>query len=404
MKKILSLVLALAMLLTVVPALAESAEAKTDSSKSGLSDALGSLFGGSSEGESSAGLSDALGSLFGSSSESGSGDISSMLSGLMGGSSEGGSADISSLLGGLLGGSSSGGSGSGLSSLLGSLTGSSGEGLLSSLLGSLNSSKFSALISTLKDLLLSAVSNASGSSISSLLSGLMNRFSGSRSAGEGEAQSASSAGEILGLLLGGISEDTTDEEWAQWLEEYHNSPEYQEEQARKAVLEAYVLDEYKDVLDPGDVQLVCFGAGIDDLMEDGTAKYLRYFSLTNYKADGKNLKELNYSGNTELIYLAKNAEGKYEVKEAIPAEEGEKYYDSVKALSEKYGAELDTVTVNLGRKESAEVYSLAWYLREHPEYEKAEYQGELKTADELDVIYEELLTEALKDIDFSSLF
>ena len=78
MKKILSLVLAFAMLLTVEPTLAESAEAKTDSSKSGLSDALGSLFGGSSE--------------------SGSGDISSMLSGLMGGSSEGGSADISSLL------------------------------------------------------------------------------------------------------------------------------------------------------------------------------------------------------------------------------------------------------------------------------------------------------------------
>ena len=65
------------------------------------------------------------------------------------------------------------------------------------------------------------------------------------------------------------------------------------------------------------------------------------------------------------------------------------------------GSSLDTVNINLGEKEWAETFDLACFLREHPEYEKVEYQGELRTAEELDVIADAALDAALADVDFS---
>ena len=231
---------------------------------------------------------------------------------------------------------------------------------------------------------------------SNILNSLLSKFSAGSSEGEG-----SGVGGFLTGMLGGSLDDVSDDDWAKWAEEYRNSPEYQEEMARKAAMEAYVLKEFADGLEAGDAQVVCLGAGIDDVQEDGSWKYLRNFSLTNYTADGKNLKMKNYANNVELLYVTKQEDGSYQVEVVMQAEEGEKYEASIVAMAEKYGEELDTVKINLGRKESAEVYNLANYLREHPEYEKGEFQGEYKTPDELDEIFLDLLGQELADVDFS---
>ncbi len=405
MRKLLSLILAVTMLLTIVPAFAETADPATDGEEDGLTDLLGGLLGG--EDEEGSGLTDLLGGLLGGEGEEGAG-LGDLLGGLLGGEGEEG-AGLGDLLGGLLGGE--GEEGAGLSGLLSGLLGGEGgsglSGLLDSLMGQLGgaSGKLSTLLSTVKDFLGSHLDNMKGVDFSGLLNGVLGKFSGTRSAEGAEGAEGFDAADLLGGLLsgllGGSSEEMSDEEWAQMLEEYHNSPEYQDELARNAVIEAYVLNEYQDTLEAGDVQLVCFGAGIDDYMEDGSFKYLRVFSLTNFTADGANLMEKNYASNAELLVLAKNAEGTYEITEALQAEEGENYEASIEAMAELYGAELDTVKINLGRKESSEAFALADFLREHPEYEKAEFQGELHTAEELDDIALDLLGEELKDVDFS---
>lgn len=367
MKKWLSLMLAAALFLSIVPAFAETG---------GLSDLLGGLLDGSSEGENGSALSDLLG-------------------GILGGASDGeNGSGLSGVLGGLLGKLSGGESGSGLSELSGLL-----DGLMSKLGG--DSGKLSGLIAAVKDIVKNLLgSTNSKGDFSALLNGLMSRFSGSGSA---EKTAGFNVGDLLGSLLGGVtgesSKEMSDEEWDQMIEDYHNSPEYQEELARNAALEAYVLNEYQDTLEAGDARFVCIGAGVDDAVEDGTFKYLRNFSLTNFTADGTGLRMKNYANNVEMLILGKNSEGAYEVTEATQAEEGEKQAASIEAMSEKFGEKLETVTINLGRKESAEAFALATFLRNHPEYEKAEFMGELRTAEELDDLASDLLTEELKDVE-----
>ena len=366
MKKILSLILAAAMMLTIVPAFAE-----TTGGEAGLSDLLGSLMGGSSEAGSGSGLSDLLGSL-------------------TGGSSEGSGSGLSDLLGSLMGGLGEGGIGSGLSALL--------NGALDKVLEKLPP-KVSAILILLKNALKNEIAKIKNNSkIGELLKSLLGKIQGTRSA---EGSEGSAVADLLGMLFGGSTGEMTDGDLDKWLEEYKNSPEYQDELARNATIEAHILDEFKDSLEAGDVQLICIGSGIDDQNEDGTYKYFRNLSLTNYTVEGKNLKMKNYANNVELLFLARNADGSYSITEAVSAEEGEKYAASIAAMAEKYGASLDTVNINLGLKEWAETYQMADFLRNHPEYEKIEYQGEFKTAEEMDAIASAALDAALADVDFS---
>jgi len=275
--------------------------------------------------------------------------------------------------------------------------------------------KLAGELSSLKDLLKNKLSEAMDSAkLSEILHSVAGRVSGALSSVSGEnsgilkllKEGLSREGgpeleALMGTLFGSGSEELSDEEWEKMLEDYYNSPEYQDVLAREAAIQEYILNEYRDTLEAGDVQFICIGSGLDDVKENGTYQYLRNLSLTNYTADGANLRMKNYAGNAELLYLAKQEDGTYQVIEAIQAEDGENYASSIAAMSEKYGASLDTVNINLGEKEWAETFDLACFLREHPEYEKVEYQGELRTAEELDVIADAALDAALADVDFS---
>lgn len=275
--------------------------------------------------------------------------------------------------------------------------------------------KLAGELSSLKDLLKNKLSEAMDSAkLSEILHSVAGRVSGALSSVSGEnsvilkllkeglsLEGGPELEALMGALFGSGSEELSDEEWEKMLEDYYNSPEYQDVLTREAAIQEYILNEYRDTLEAGDVQFICIGSGLDDVKENGTYQYLRNLSLTNYTADGANLRMKNYAGNAELLYLAKQEDGTYQVIEAIQAEDGENYASSIAAMSEKYGASLDTVNINLGEKEWAETFDLACFLREHPEYEKVEYQGELRTAEELDVIADAALDAALADVDFS---
>lgn len=275
--------------------------------------------------------------------------------------------------------------------------------------------KLSEELSSLKDLLKNKLSEAmDGAKLSEILHSVADRISDALSSGNGETtgilkllkegltkEEGPELEALMGALFGSGSEELSDEEWEKMLEDYYNSPEYQDVLSREAAIQEYIVNEYRDTLEAGDVRFICIGSGIDDVKEDGTYQYLRNLSLTNYTVDGTSLRMKNYAGNAELLYLAKQEDGTYRVTEAIQAGDGENYEASIAAMSEKYGASLETVKINLGEKEWAETFDLACFLREHPEYEKVEYQGELRTAEELDVIADAALDAALADVDFS---
>ena len=409
MKKILSLILALCMFLAVVPAVAETAEEvpAEDGGLGGLSELLGGLGGEGSEG----GLSDMLGGLLGGDGSEGSeGGLGSLFGGLMGKLSDlGGSLNLSGLFstlkeklaglkdvdlkaiiellkGKLVGLKSS------LSGLLGGLTGGSdgttksaeGEevgdlsalsGLLGGLLGGSDGTTESA----------EGEAGASESGDLSSLSGLLGGLLGGT--GEGESTDGSGAADLIGGILGSLTGDGTDagSSFDKLIEEYYASPEYQDSLARDEALKVYLNEEYQDLLEAGDVQIISKNVVTGSEEGDPNVR-LGYYGLANYTVDGTDLKLKNFVGNTELLTYAKQDDGTFKVVDAVVADEGEKAEASIEKMLETVGLTMDDYNTSMSMNTWSGLYDMVAFLDAHPEYERIEFQGELKTRDELDAL------------------
>ena len=170
---------------------------------------------------------------------------------------------------------------------------------------------------------------------------------------------------------------------------------------RDDIIRLHVADEYKDLLEAGDVQIITLI--IAPHAEDDLRYALGYFSLSNYTADGKDLKFKNYAGNVEYLEFAVDDDKNFELVEVIPAEEGENYSSSIDALCEKYGEDrksFDYRTDEMHR-EWERLYDMISCLEDHPEYERIEFNGEMKTLDELQTINDDLF-DAIMESAFAS--
>ena len=360
MKKLLSLILAIAMMMTIVPALAE-----TGTEAGGLSSLLSGL--GDSSGESS-------------------GDTSS----------------LTGLLGGLLGG----GSGLDLSAL--------GKTLVQKLkdkLGDLKGVDLDAIVSGLKDKLggltksgaeettTTETGDSSGdmSSLTSLLGGLGESSGETGATGETGSASDLEALMMLGGLLGGSEgegEGTEDIDLDSFLESFKLSEEYQEYMARYAAIQEHLNLEHAEGLPAGDEQVMSLSEIYDSNVPDNPDVVFGLFTLMNYKKseDGKELKALNSAGSVEILTLEKQEDGTFRVLEAATARD-EDFEADLKVLCETYGT--TTATYEEAKKWQifdlvADLYS---FMANHPEYEKIEFQGEMLSAEDLDKKMEQTYNE-----------
>ena len=348
MKKILSLILACVMLTAVLPSFAETAS-ETSSEEGGLLSLLSSLVSGSPENPEGGRLSRLLDGL---KERLGGGEGSSLLSSLMEklrgvkdeklpGAVEALKQKFGGLLSGITGGAEHG-EGAGLSSLLGGFLGGTEDGTEGG-----------------RDILPDI--------LSSLFSGTAN---------VPESSGSSSTQEYFDGIL----------------DELHSTPEYQEELAREDALKAYLIEEYGELLEKGDEQIAAVSAVI--IVGDGEKdQELGYFSLTSYTADGKDLKQAGYAGRPELLTFTRQEDGSFRVTGAAVAEEGEKQEDSLRKICDAYGIPFDSYLPRLLWKDYDEVSVLRDFLKEHPEYERMEYRGEMKTLEELEKIQDTLFGE-----------
>ena len=372
MKKLLSLILAIAMMMTIVPALAE-----TGTEAGGLSSLLSGL--GDSSGESS-------------------------------GESSGDTSSLTGLLGGLLGG----GSGLDLSTLgktlvqklkdkLGDLKGVDLDAIVSGL-----KDKLGGLLGGLKDKLggltksgtdettTTETGESSGdmSSLTSLLGGL------GESSGETGATGETSDADILSLLGGllggseGEGEGTEDIDLESFLESFKLSEEYQEYMARYAAIQEHLNLEHAEGLSAGDEQVMSLSEIYDSNVPDNPDVIFGLFTLMNYtkSEDGKELKALNSAGTVEILTLEKQEDGTFRVLEAATARD-EDFEADLKVLCETYGT--TTATYEEAKKWQifdlvADLYS---FMAGHPEYEKIEFQGEMLSAEDLDKMMEQTYNE-----------
>ena len=358
MKKILSMVLALAMMLTAAAAFAEA-----PAEESGLSSLLGTLLSGSDEGSEGSGLSSLLGSLMGKLGSKNF-SLSSLLKPLLKklGTLKG--VRLSELIGalkqklsGLLGGitksaDAEGSEDAGLSSLLGLLSGVTGE------------------------------SDGTESGESFDLSSLLGLLGGGAGESGIESVSGDDLAGLLGLLAGDESGDDFD--FDAFLEEFRSSPEYQEYIARWDARKAYLNERYAD-LEKGDEQIVIVADvtnfdNIDPNVEFGS------FVLANYKVDGKDLKFMNSEGDVLLLNYEKQEDGTYKVGDVMVAEKGDGFDASIQSMCEAFGATLDDYNEHVEMEEYEGRDCLRDFLREHPEYERIEYNGEMKSLEDLDAI------------------
>ena len=368
MKKFLSLILALAMLVTIVPAVAESKTTTTTTEASAEAGKLESLLGGllNGSGESTEG-----------------GDLSSLLVGLLnsnGDSKEG--SGLSSLLSGLFGGSDKGGFS--LSSLLKPLMNKlkNLKGTRLSLIVSALKHKLSSLVNSLFSGLLGGISSRSteggeSAGLSSLLGGLLGGSTEGTEGGEGFDLSG-----LLGLL-GGSEEDAEDFDLDAFLEEYRQSPEYLEYVARYTAIEDYLSEEYSKSLEQGDVQIYSIH-DVWNMSDDADPNLLfGYLALSNYKADGKGLKLMNYAGNVELLTIEKQDDGSFKVVNAIVADDGTDQAESIQKMCDIFGVTYEEYADTMLWSDYDQLAMLYDYLNEHSEYETIEYMGEMLTLEEL---------------------
>ena len=165
---------------------------------------------------------------------------------------------------------------------------------------------------------------------------------------------------------------------------------------RDDMIREYVAEEYKDLLETGDVQIITM---ITVPHEEDELRYvLGYFSLANYRAEGKDLKFMNYAGNVEYLAFAGEDGANLTLAEAIPAEEGVNYSASVDALCEKYGRDRKDFDWDIDEMHKAweETYRMVDFLEDHPEYERIEYMGEMKTLEEMQQIYDDYFDQVME--------
>ncbi|MBP5168227.1 MAG: hypothetical protein ILP14_03380, partial [Oscillospiraceae bacterium] len=146
----------------------------------------------------------------------------------------------------------------------------------------------------------------------------------------------------------------------------------------------YLNEKYAE-LEKGDEQVVIASTVTNFDTNDPDVEF-GYFALANYKADGKDLIMLNCKGNVEILTYAKQEDGTFKVVESVVAEEGAGQDACIREMCDAFGVTLKDYNEHLDLMDYEEQGCLLDFLGEHPEYERIEYMGELKTKDDLEAM------------------
>ena len=212
-----------------------------------------------------------------------------------------------------------------------------------------------------------------------------------------EGFSLDSLGDLLGQLMG-------DEDGGFGSFDEHFEATSKVDKAEKE----FVLNTYDGLMDFGDVQIVTVSAiwQSDDFTgSEEEFQELDKLSQRNYTMDDENqLWLISGADAIALLTLQKNEEGDYTVKEAEFAEDGDDFLSSLEALCEKVGEPMDDCMDTLEFSEWLVLFDMINYLNENPDVKGIEYDGEIRTSEELSEIQSAFLSElsaAMEDEDIT---
>ena len=149
----------------------------------------------------------------------------------------------------------------------------------------------------------------------------------------------------------------------------------------------YIREHNAESMEAGDVQIVASNSLADEEIDEDQARRLACVIQNNYRMDEENqLRLVSSSEDVVLFTHQKDQDGNYLVTDAEFAEKGENYDSSIQALNLKMDDPSDELQEDLEASRIMVAYDLKEYLEEHPEVKGIEFEGEIRTAEELDEI------------------
>ena len=149
----------------------------------------------------------------------------------------------------------------------------------------------------------------------------------------------------------------------------------------------YIREHNAESMEAGDVQIVASNSLADEEIDEDQARRLACVIQNNYRMDEENqLRLVSSSEDVVLFTHQKDQDGNYLVTDAEFAEKGENYESSIQALNLKMDDPSDELQEDLEASRIMVAYDLKEYLEEHPEVKGIEFEGEIRTAEELDEI------------------
>ena len=164
----------------------------------------------------------------------------------------------------------------------------------------------------------------------------------------------------------------------------------------RAAEEQYIKDRNAEIIDPADVQIVS-NRSIHTVKyepEDTKLTNMAVMIQYNYRRNDEN-QLLFVSGAEDIVLFKhqKDEEGSYPVVEATFAEDGETYTASIEKMCGEAGITPDECFESIASAEAGAAYDLAEYLKNNPDIVGIEYQGEIRTAEELENLYYDAIKE-----------
>lgn len=181
------------------------------------------------------------------------------------------------------------------------------------------------------------------------------------------------AGELIAALIG--SEIPTDADLSGIIETYGATLE--------AIKESYI-EKNAEIMDPADVQIVSITHIYQDSDYDQPQyRFLTFLSQDNYRQDGSVLRYVSGASDPVLFTFSKDEDGSVHVVDAVYAQDGEGWQDSLQAMADEVGMTVEDVLSEIDFSEYMRLSEMISYLDEHEDMEGIEYMGEIRTSDEL---------------------
>lgn len=171
----------------------------------------------------------------------------------------------------------------------------------------------------------------------------------------------------------------------------------------KDAMKEYYLAKNSEIMEDGDVQILSTTLIYvdEDLVDEVTA--FAQIIQENYTEDEKILRSLCSSSVPVLFKFSWDEENsRYVVADAREAADGEEYTASLEEMCSEVGITLEECLEDIDFSDYIHTEELVNYMKEHPELEGIEFEGEVLNAEELDAFSSELLMEYFDEYDMSA--